>query len=286
VLLVACGSNADAPQPSPDAACESGLACATWLQSYEREVVNKLAGGLPIADGLTLAHRFSEDEKEAVRAYLEAELTLYDVASSRHNYGTGTNLVATLSATTTTTATVIVGAHYDSIASSPAAGDDGTGTAFVLAAARYFAVQPTRSWNYQFVFFDEEEIGLVGSQAYAEKIRSEQQDIRAVHIFDLISWDEDGDGAVELWSPTPELQLVYEEAGARLGIPVQPVDFGSSDHASFLGINVPTVGVSEEFVADDHTPYYHTPEDTPDKINFVYLESISRLAIDVLSIGP
>lgn len=272
--------------PQPDAGCTGGIGCATWLQDYEREVVYKLAGGMPITAGVMLTQRFTPDEREVVRSYLEAELRLHDLVPERHNYGTGTNIVAALPATTETTATLLVGAHFDSIETSPAAGDDGTGTALVLAAARYFADQPERSWNYLFVFFDEEEIGLIGSQAFADKIRVEQLDVRAAHIYDLISWDQDGDGAVELWSPAPELQALYEGVGQRLGITVQSVDFDASDHASFIGINLDAVGVSEEFVSGDFNPHYHTPEDTAEKVDYAYLERISKLAFEALSVPP
>lgn len=291
-LLLFTGCSEDTPSPdaglapTPDAGCLSGLACATWLQDYEREIVYKLAGGMPIAEGVTIAQRFTTEQRETVRVYLETELRLHDLVPERQAYGTGTNVFATLPATTETTATVLVGGHFDSIETSPAAGDNGTGTAIVLAAARYFADQPERPWNYLFVFFDEEEIGLIGSQAFADKIRTEQLDVRAVHNFDLVSWDEDGDGAVELWSPDPGLQALYEQVGQERGILVQSVEFDSSDHASFLGINLPTVGVSEEFVSGDFNPHYHTPEDTAEKIDYAYMQRISELAFEVLSIGP
>lgn len=290
LLFGACSEDApaqDAGQtPEIDAGCTSGLACATWLEDYEREIVYKLAGGMPIADGVTIAQRFTTEQREIVRVYLETELQLHGLSPERHNYGTGTNIVATLPATTKTSATVLVGAHFDSIETSPAAGDNGTGTALVLAAARYFADQPERSWRYLFVFFDEEETGLIGSQAFANKIRTEQLDVRAVHNFDLVSWDEDGDGAVELWSPDPGLQALYEQVGEERGVLVQSVEFGSSDHASFIGINLPTVGVSEEFVSGDFNPHYHTPEDTAEKVDYAYMKRISQLAFEVLSIGP
>ncbi len=290
LIVGACSEDPPSPdaglEPMPDAGCLSGLACATWLEDYEREIVYKLAGGMPIANGVTIAQRFTTEQREIVRGYLESELQLHGLVPERHDYGTGTNVFATLPATIETTATVLLGGHFDSIETSPAAGDNGTGTALVLAAARYFADQPERNWNYLFVFFDEEEVGLVGSQAFADKIRSEQLDVRAVHNFDLISWDEDGDGAVELWSPDPGLQALYEQVGQERGVTVQSVEFGSSDHASFIGINLPTVGVSEEFVSGDFNPHYHTPEDTAEKIDYAYMKRISELVFEVLSIAP
>ena len=40
--------------------------------------------------------------------------------------------------------------------------------------------------------------------------------------------------------------------------------------------------MSEEFVSGDHTPHYHRPTDTYDKIDFAYLATATRLAFAVI----
>ncbi len=282
-LLCACSGPAstavDAAQP--DAGCAGGVECATWIEDYQREIVSKLSGESAIAEQLTIDSRFTLAERNAVRDYLSAELARYGLEPVRHSYGTGTNIIARLPATRDGASLILLGSHFDGIDNSPAAGDNATGVALVLAAARYFQEQEQRDNDMIFAFFDEEERGLLGSSAYAAKLRSEEPDLAAAHIFDLVSWDVDGDGAVEIWSPSPELESLYRGVGDELGVPVQPVDFDSSDHAAFIGNGFSSVGVSEEFVAGDFNPNYHTPQDSYANIDFDYLAYVSRFVFQV-----
>jgi hypothetical protein len=46
-----------------------------------------------------------------------------------------------------------------------------------------------------------------------------------MHNFDMISFDGDGDRAVELWSPTPALEALYRTHATAAGIVIQAVTF-------------------------------------------------------------
>jgi hypothetical protein len=272
----------------PDApSCVAPEDCV-WLDDYLREIVGKLAGEREIADGVTLTARASAAERIITRTFLQAELTRLGYTPELHDYGTGASVLGRLPATTGDGGLIVVGAHFDGVPAGPAAADDGTGVALVLAAARYFAQLEPRDHPMVFVLFDQEEVGLVGSTLYADQLIADETVVDSVHCFDMISWDSDEDGAAELWSPSPQLEVLYVGAGNALGIPVQPVQFEYSDHQSFLDKGFVTVGVSEEFVGGDYTPHYHQPTDTYDKIDFPYLASITRLAFTVIAaqVGP
>jgi hypothetical protein len=279
------GGDVDAPVANgTDAApCTTPVDCASWLEDYESELVSKLSGNEEITTGVTITARESIAERDIVRTFLFDELNSLGLTAQLHTYATGANVYARLPATEPNPPLIVMGAHFDGIAGTPAAADDGTGTALVVAAARYLSQVAERRAEVIFVLFDEEEVGLIGSQEFAEKLRLDLEDVEAVHVFDMISFDGDADGAAELWSPDPTLQGLYEAEGAVRGIPIRVVEFSSSDHASFIGNNFDTVGVSEEFVSGDHTPHYHTPQDTYDKIDFAYLGSITRLILAVVS---
>ncbi len=63
---------------------------------------------------------------------------------------------------------IIVGAHYDG----DGVGDNGSGIALLLATAESFVnVKP--QYTIQFIFFDHEEIGFLGSRNYANKMSDE-----------------------------------------------------------------------------------------------------------------
>lgn len=271
----------DAPAPRE---CDTPDAC-DWIEPYQREVIGRLAGREEVAPGVTLAHRASVAERAAARAYLRDALAARGLDVSLRAYATGQNVVASLPATAgaTAAARIVVGAHYDSVPAGPGAADDGTGVAIVLAAARYLAELPRRDHPVDFVLFDQEEVGLVGSAVYAGALREQEAAVDSVHCFDMVSFDGDGDGAVELWSPSAGLEDLYRLHGTPRGVPVRAVTFASSDHQSFLRRGFAAVGVGEEFVGGDHTPHYHRATDTFDRIDFAYLGRITRLALDVLA---
>lgn len=271
----------DAEIPLDAASCVAPAECL-WIEDYLREIVGKLSGELEIADGVTLTARASAPERMITRTFLQAELTRLGYTAELHDYGSGASVLGRLEATTGTGGLIVVGAHFDGVPVGPAAADDGTGTALVLAAARYFANVESRDHPIVFVLFDQEEVGLVGSTLYADKLIADATAVDTVHCFDMISWDQDRDGAAELWSPSPALETLYRDAAGPLGMPIVAVPFQYSDHQSFLDKGFVTVGVSEEFVSGDSTPHYHTAQDTYDKIDFPYLASITRLALTVI----
>jgi hypothetical protein len=292
VVLAACSSSpreipadangaVDAPA---DASVCMPLGTCDWLDGYQRRIVGSLSGAEDVSPGVRLAHRASVGERNAARQFLLDELTALGYTAQRHDYTMGSyvgaNVLATLDPTDGAGGTIIVGAHFDSVPAGPGAADNATGVAIVLAAARYLRDVPGRTHPVVFALFDQEEIGLIGSRAYAPTLAS--TDVMGVHVFDMLSFDGDGDGAVELWSPSPALQAVYEQHGALAGMPISSVSFTYSDHQAFLEIGLPATGVGEEFVAKDHTPHYHKSTDTYENVMFEHLARVTHLALSVL----
>lgn len=296
LFLVGCGSSSlgdmrDAAAgeqsdvaPMPDGAGCVPLGQCDWLVDYQRRIVGALSGAEDIAPDLKLAHRASVAERNATRLFLLDELTALGYTPAQHNYtsgsNTGANVLATLDATSGSGGVIIVGAHFDSVPAGPGAADNATGVAIVLAAARYLRDVPGRQHAVVFALFDQEELGLIGSKAYASTLAN--TDVASVHIFDMLSFDGDGDHAVELWSPAPALTAAYQQYGAVAGMPISPVTFAYSDHQSFIDLGLPATGVGEEFVGNDHTPNYHKATDVFENVSFDYLSRVTHLAWTVL----
>lgn len=274
----------DAPADAADVAtCPDPDTCM-WLDDYLAEVLGKLTGVEPAAPGVTISRRATATERNAARQYLFDELTRLGLAPTLHDYGSGKNVVVHLPSTTgSTMPRIVVGAHFDGVMAGPAAADNGTGTAIVVVAARYLGSRPTRDRAIDLVLFDQEEAGLIGSTAYALKLRDEMTPVDSVHAFDMISFDGDGDGAIELWKPHAELEALYRaHAGPRnIPIGVNPT-FAGSDHESFASRGFATVGVCEEFAGGDSNPNYHRATDTFANVQLAYTARMTRFLLAIL----
>lgn len=65
---------------------------------------------------------------------------------------------------------LIIGAHFDAVSRSPGADDNGSGTAALLEAARVLKDRPMQR-SVRLIFFNLEEVGLVGSRAHAGRLQ-------------------------------------------------------------------------------------------------------------------
>ncbi|MGW1884712.1 M28 family peptidase [Streptomyces sp. NPDC001970] len=86
-----------------------------------------------------------------------------------HRRLTGTNLLAGLPGRADR-ATVVVGAHLDTVADSPGADDNASGVAALLEIARLLGELP-RPPAVTLLFFDMEELGMIGSRVAARRLR-------------------------------------------------------------------------------------------------------------------
>lgn len=274
----------DAPTDAPDAVTCADPDQCEWLDGYLAEVLRKLTGVEEAAPGVTITRRSTIAQRDAARQYLFDELTRKGLAPTLHEYGSGKNIVVHLPSTTGgTMPRIVVGAHFDGVSAGPAAADNGTGSAIVVAAARYFGSRTRRDRAMDFVLFDQEEGGLIGSTAYALKLRNDQTAVDSVHAFDMISFDGDGDNALELWKPDAGLEALYRAHATPRNIPIGVnASFAGSDHESFVSRGFATVGVCEEFSGGDSNPNYHRSTDTFANVNLAYTGRMTRLLLEIL----
>ncbi len=259
--------------------CRLSLGCPDWIEEYEREVLSALTGERPIDGEVALVGRYSTEDRALTRAYISGELTRLGLEPQLQDYGTGANVYAGLAPTAAGERMIVIGAHMDAVAGAPGAADNGSGVALVLAAARYLSELERRDVGVLFALFDQEELGLVGSLAFAQQLRIDGALVDGMHNFDMLSWDRDDDRGVELWSPDEDLEPFYREAAAEIGMQVAAYELLSSDHAAFLANGFPAIGMGEEFHEGDTTPFYHLPGDRYDQVDFGYLAAATQLAL-------
>lgn len=194
------------------------------------------------------------------------------------------NVVGTQTGVSHPNTQYVVGAHYDSV-SNPGADDNASGVAGVLEAARVLS-QYELPYTVKYVAFDLEELGLLGSGAYAYTHRND--DIRGMISLDMISW-AGAAGRVDIYALAPSR---YLRNAVRQSIHDYAPDMAvayegashSSDHAPFEHEGFPACLLIE----DNHgaNPCYHEAcdsVDTPDYIDYELAANITRVVTGFLA---
>ncbi len=188
--------------------------------------------------------------------------------------------------------TVLLTAHYDSISweplegRAPGADDDGSGVVAVLEVLRIVRALRLR-YTLRAVFFTAEEIGLVGSEAYA-KAHAGEAALTVAHVqLDMIGYSHPlvvfagvkgrplDDRTMRLAEDVTEL---IQEAGVEASWELAP--YPLSDSYPLWASGIPAVCISEKDVFQH--PYFHTPRDTVD--NSIKPEVLERSIMAVVNV--
>jgi len=184
---------------------------------------------------------------------------------------TSTNVIGIKRGTRAPEEIVVVGGHRDSVQVSPGANDNASGIAALLEAARLLASTPAAR-TIHVVAFGAEELGLVGSRAYAQHPPGK--------IAGMINVDMVGRGSLQVGNSNgdPRLLMVAEEVARHLGIRVARFRLGpgGSDHVAFEEIGVPTV-----FLHTGDDPAIHTPHDAAGRVDPALLAQAAAIAAGV-----
>jgi aminopeptidase YwaD len=202
-------------------------------------------------------------------------VTVYLKVDTVASESTSQNVIGTLEGFNPTFGIVYLGAHYDSVSAGLGANDDASGVAAMLEAARVLSIWGRRpKATLKFIAFGAEETGLDGSYYYV----SENEEEVETWGIGMINLDMIAVGNVLLignigWGGSSLLDFTKREATA-MNMSWQPFTAGSnSDHTYFEMEGVPSV-----FLNQSPDPWFHTSEDTPDKIDITILEVNGELA--------
>lgn len=236
--------------------------------------------------------RYTDEARSVARQRISVILGSYGLTPKFQEFGSvasrrsGMNVYAELPASVPSIDWIVVGAHYDTVSRAPGADDDGSGVMAVLIAARELTKLPYRRANVIFAFFDLEEAGLLGSDVFAESLRIQGCKIIAVHCIDMIGVNSDASRTVVLAHgphPVPgtgdSFVDLYRRAANRLGLtmPIRRTEMDRSDHVSFTARGFPAVLVTEITNERVPSPYYHSPSDACDTINYDYLRAVAAM---------
>ena len=199
---------------------------------------------------------------------------LHDFEVPYFEQGTADNVIAVKWGTTTPQEFVICGAHYDSwnadgydpdTIRSPGADDNASGVAGILETARLLSPY-TFDRTVIFANWCAEEIGLVGSAAYAHDCAEQRMDIVAYFNLDMTGYLAEGsDIHVNLMYTTQDSLLGdYTKNFSHIYFPEMRIwqdwlAWGDSDYSSFNRNGYPAIHPFED--VRDSSPFIHTRED-------------------------
>lgn len=254
-------------------------------------------------------HRWAPAELEAAAVYCEDRLRAAGYAVQREEFKAAgadvRNLIVEVRGTRQSDEIVLVGAHYDAVAGVAGANDNGSGVAAVLELARAFREwRPARTWRLA-LFVNEEppffRTREMGSAVHARNARERGERIVAMYSLETIGFYSDAPGSQRY--PFP-LSWFYPDRGNFLGF-VGNLASRSLVHDTIAAFRaqaqfpsegiaapawVPGIDWSDQMwfwregyaavmitdTAYFRYPHYHTPRDTPDKVDYERLARVVR----------
>lgn len=194
---------------------------------------------------------------------------------------------------------VLLGSHYDTkrledVPEFQGANDSASSSALLLELARGLAaVRPWNGCTVEFAFFDGEECverygtrdGLHGSRRYAARIRREGNEklYRAMVLLDMVG---DRDLRITLPSDTdPDLARrvfrIAESQGVRDAFGYFARGTILDDHVPFRRLGIPAIDLID-FAYGPENRYWHTAEDTMDKLSAQSLRTVGRVCLQLV----
>jgi Zn-dependent M28 family amino/carboxypeptidase len=264
--------------------------------AFLHEIVNELAQGIGV--------RTYRDTDRLVRSanYISGQLNSFGFEITRQNFhfngNTYQNIVAEIIGDSSPEKILIVGAHYDTVRTTPGADDNASGVAGLLALARRLA-GVKMSKTVRFVAFALEEPPLyrtrnMGSYQYARSLRDNRENVEGMICLEMIGFFSDREGSQHY--PVPFFRWKFPTIGnyiAMVGnmrskhftestarnfmkavdLPVvtlnaPPVIIGIdfSDHWSFGKFGFKALMVTD--TAFYRNPHYHAPTDLPETLDY------------------
>ena len=177
--------------------------------------------------------------------------------------------------------TIVIGAHYDhlglghdhnSLDPKPdgkihnGADDNASGTSGVIELANYFSRNKiTEPYNFLFICFSGEELGLIGSKKWCENPDLPLDKINYMINMDMIGRLNDSTRKLMIYGvgTSPVFVPLIDSLPGNFSIKKDSSGVGPSDQTSFYLKNIPVL----HFFTGQHSDY-HKPSDDAEKLNY------------------
>jgi len=208
---------------------------------------------------------------------------------------------------------IILGAHIDAVAGTPGADDNASGVAVLLEAARVLS-QAEIQLPLFFCAFNLEELNMIGSTAFANKLKAAAKKITAMISLEMVGYTDPRPGSQKL---PVGLSRFYPDRGDFIGLignwqsdavlrkfaagmrgvsdlPVETLSVPGrgmvipavrlSDHAPFWDLGYPALMVTD--TSFYRNPHYHRPTDAIETLDLEFMAKVCAAVIrGVLAIG-
>jgi len=141
-------------------------------------------------DQVAVARPSGSTANATVRALLAARLETLGYTVELDDYGRGVNVIGKRTGKTTPNDHVVISAHYDSVTNCAGADDNGTGVVGALEAARILATAE-HDRTLVVAFWDEEEIGLLGSYDWTDRMARAGSRVVVSLVFEMLGYTSD-----------------------------------------------------------------------------------------------
>lgn len=192
--------------------------------------------------------------------------------------------------------TIVIGAHYDHLGMGGAgslytgepdihngADDNASGVAAILNIA--YKVQHEKGldkFNYVFIGFSGEELGLYGSKNWTSDPTYPLEEVTCMLNFDMVGrLNEEKTLVVNGVGTSPLWKGVIEDIAGDFTIKTTESGVGASDHTSFYLKDIPAI----HFFTGQHQDY-HKPADDAHLVNYEGIEEIANLVIEMIKELP
>ena len=207
-------------------------------------------------------------------------------------------------------APILIGAHYDAVPGTLGADDNATGVAVLLELAAVFSATPLK-YPVRLVAFDLEEYGLLGSTAYAQQLKQDQQKLRLMLSLEMLGYCNDAQGSqaypniikpfysdrgnfialVGNLSAIPDLLRLSQQMKQH-GTPIEVLPdpsagkllpmTGFSDHRPFWQQGYRAIMVTDTAML--RNPHYHKASDTMETLDLDFLTNTCQSLIAALRV--
>jgi len=276
------------------------------IPDIEQRLAERLRSHVNILAGLIgPRHLQKPTTMQAAAAHIQRQFTAIGNTVTRQTYrvadAEAANIVVERRGSSCPEQIVVVGAHYDTVPTTPGADDNASAVAMLIEVARLLLPNPTRR-TLRFVSFPCEEpphffTDTMGSEQYARACRVRKEHIVGMVCLEMVGYYSTAPGSQKIPPAIPRLlrwafpqrgdflaavgnlrsiKLVWQfRRGFKrastlplysVALPERINEIRLSDNSSFWDQGYPAIMITDTSFL--RNPHYHGPRDTPDTLDY------------------